>query len=45
MLREAELDYVRRLAADIESGSLDGVEWWKTVHEQSGEPGLASAFH
>ncbi len=38
VLREAELDYVRRLAADIESGSLDGVEWWKTIHEQSGEP-------
>jgi len=37
VLREAELDYVRRLVADIESGSLDGVEWWKTIHEQSGE--------
>ncbi len=32
LLLEAELVYVRRLAQDIESGSLDGVEWWARVH-------------
>jgi len=38
LLREAELSYVRRLADEIEFGSLDGIEWWRTMHEQSGEP-------
>jgi DNA-binding PadR family transcriptional regulator len=28
VLREAELDYVRRLVKDIESGELDGLEMW-----------------
>jgi hypothetical protein len=27
VLREAELGYVRRLIADIESGALDGLDW------------------
>jgi DNA-binding PadR family transcriptional regulator len=31
-LREAELAYVRRLADEIESGSLEGVDWWEKVH-------------
>jgi DNA-binding PadR family transcriptional regulator len=31
-LREAELGYVRRLASDIEAGTLDGLEWWKAIH-------------
>ena len=31
-LREAELGYVRRLIRDIESGSLEGLEWWRDIH-------------
>jgi DNA-binding PadR family transcriptional regulator len=34
VLREAELGYVRRLIADIESGSLDGAAWWREIHER-----------
>lgn len=33
-LLDAELAYVRRLADDIASGALEGLEWWRTVHEQ-----------
>jgi len=33
ILRQAELDYVRRLISDIDSGSLEGFEWWTKVHE------------
>jgi len=33
VLRESELDFVRRLAADIESGSLGGMDWWRAIHE------------
>jgi DNA-binding PadR family transcriptional regulator len=33
VLREAELAFVRRLSSEIESGSLDGLEWWKTLHD------------
>jgi DNA-binding PadR family transcriptional regulator len=36
--REAELSYVRRLASEISSGALDGVEWWREVHERGDEP-------
>jgi DNA-binding PadR family transcriptional regulator len=35
-LLEAELDYVRRLTKDIESGELGGIELWRGFH--SGEP-------
>jgi DNA-binding PadR family transcriptional regulator len=35
VLREAELAFVRRLSSEIESGSLDGLEWWKTIHDPS----------
>lgn len=31
-LREAELSYVRALIADIESGALDGLQWWREIH-------------
>ncbi len=31
-MRQAELDFVRELIADVESGSLGGIEWWRTVH-------------
>jgi DNA-binding PadR family transcriptional regulator len=34
VLREAELGYVRQLAADIESGALDGAGWWREIHER-----------
>jgi DNA-binding PadR family transcriptional regulator len=35
---EAELEFARRLAADIGSGALDGVDWWRSVHDGSREP-------
>jgi len=41
VLREAELGYVRTLIRDIESGALDGVEWWREVHERADEPASA----
>jgi DNA-binding PadR family transcriptional regulator len=31
--REAELAFVGRLADDIESGALQGVEFWREIHE------------
>jgi DNA-binding PadR family transcriptional regulator len=31
-LLEAELEYVRRLVKDIESGELDGIEMWRAFH-------------
>jgi len=34
-LRRAELDYVRRLAADIEAGALAGQEWWAQLHQEA----------
>jgi DNA-binding PadR family transcriptional regulator len=37
MLREAELAYVRRLVSEIESGSMEGLEWWAAIHTASGE--------
>jgi DNA-binding PadR family transcriptional regulator len=33
VLREAELDYVRKLAAEIASGTLDGHQWWESIHD------------
>jgi DNA-binding PadR family transcriptional regulator len=35
VLREAELGYVRILVDAIRSGSLDGLEWWRAVHNGS----------
>jgi DNA-binding PadR family transcriptional regulator len=39
-LREAELEFVNQLISDIDSGSLDGLEWWNLIHDptQSGPP-------
>lgn len=37
VLRDAELAYVRTLARQIESGTLEGIEWWREVHEHAGE--------
>ncbi|HZK74211.1 MAG TPA: PadR family transcriptional regulator [Clostridia bacterium] len=31
-IRAAETDFVRSLLRDIESGSLDGAEWWREAH-------------
>jgi DNA-binding PadR family transcriptional regulator len=33
-VRTAELDFVRSLVRDIESGDLDGAEWWQAVQER-----------
>jgi DNA-binding PadR family transcriptional regulator len=44
VLREAELGYVRRLIADIESGALDGIEWWRAIHERGDEPPWVPEF-
>jgi DNA-binding PadR family transcriptional regulator len=35
-LKVAELGYVRKLARDIRAGTLEGADWWTTVH-QGGE--------
>jgi DNA-binding PadR family transcriptional regulator len=43
-LRQTELEFVRRLVADIESGSLGGLDWWTEVHERSGEPVWSPPF-
>jgi DNA-binding PadR family transcriptional regulator len=32
-LLAAEVDYVRSLLGEIESGALEGAEWWREVHE------------
>lgn len=32
-LRQTELDFARRLVADITSGTLDGLAWWHQVHD------------
>ena len=38
VLREAELGYVRQLIGEIESGNLDGLEWWRAIHSTSSPP-------
>jgi DNA-binding PadR family transcriptional regulator len=38
VLREAELAYVRNLQVEIAAGSLDGIDWWRAVHEGEGDP-------
>ena len=45
VLREAELGYVRQLIADIESGALDGLEWWRAIHDGSDDPVVPPPFH
>jgi DNA-binding PadR family transcriptional regulator len=30
--RQAERDFVADLIADIASGTLEGIEWWRTIH-------------
>ena len=36
VLKEAEIDYVHRLARDITSGALEGMDWWRQVHAEEG---------
>ena len=36
-LVEADLVFTRRLADDIESAALDGVEHWRSFHTSEGE--------
>jgi DNA-binding PadR family transcriptional regulator len=31
-MQEAELDYVKQLIADISTGTLGGIEWWRAIH-------------
>jgi hypothetical protein len=31
---EAEIEFVDKLAASIIDGSLDGVDYWRRIHEQ-----------
>jgi DNA-binding PadR family transcriptional regulator len=38
ILREAELAYVRKLITEITSGTLEGIDWWRSVHHGSGDP-------
>ena len=38
VLREAELDYVRRLVREIEGGTLEGLDWWAEIHRTGAEP-------
>jgi len=33
-LRTAEIDYVRSLLGEIESGALEGTGWWREAHER-----------
>ena len=35
VLREAELGYVRTLIRDIETGALEGTDWWHSIHDGS----------
>jgi DNA-binding PadR family transcriptional regulator len=37
-LREAELAYVEQLAHDIETNTLEGVDFWREIHEQGAFP-------
>ena len=37
ILLEAELAYVLRLAGEIVDGTLEGIDWWNTIHASDGE--------
>jgi len=43
-LREAELGFVRRLVADIATGSIGGIEWWRALHAEDGARQLPPPF-
>jgi DNA-binding PadR family transcriptional regulator len=44
VLREAELGYVRQLAADISSGALDGTAWWHEMHTRNDDDPVPPPF-
>jgi DNA-binding PadR family transcriptional regulator len=37
VLAEAELAYVKTLIRDIETGALEGLAWWREIHERPDE--------
>jgi DNA-binding PadR family transcriptional regulator len=37
-LVESELDYVLQLGAEIEAGTLEGLEWWRSIHSVAEHP-------
>jgi len=37
-LREAELEFVRRLVADIRADVITGIGWWRALHADDGPP-------
>jgi DNA-binding PadR family transcriptional regulator len=42
VLREAELEFVKRLIADLESGDFEGLAWWAAVHDESATAAIAA---
>lgn len=44
LLRRTELDFVRQLIRDIQSGALDGTAWWRELHERPDEPPATPPF-
>lgn len=38
VLREAELDYVRRLVREIRGGTLEGIDLWREIHDSDEWP-------
>jgi DNA-binding PadR family transcriptional regulator len=44
VLREAELAFVKRLVADLESGDFEGLAWWAAVHDESETAALPPSF-
>ena len=45
VLRRAEFDYVERLAKDIESGDLTGIDQWRSWYAPGGERDTAAPTH
>jgi DNA-binding PadR family transcriptional regulator len=37
-LRQTELDFARRLRADLAEGTLDGLGWWRQIHQHPDRP-------
>jgi len=33
-LRTAELTYIRQLLNDIDTNNLDGIDWWRQIHDE-----------
>ena len=42
VLKEAELEYVKRLIAEIKSGTLEGIAWWTTIHASDDSESIPS---